>query len=94
MQVLRENRESLLAVLEAFVYDPLLNWRLMRADTDTHDEGMNYLLKDDGSLTEKLATARSLRESQVDPAGGSKLAPHPQGHARKPKTDEKDIFNG
>ncbi|KAI1309348.1 Serine/threonine-protein kinase mTOR [Halotydeus destructor] len=29
MQVLRNNKDSLMAVLEAFVYDPLLNWRLM-----------------------------------------------------------------
>ena len=29
MQVLRENKDSVMAVLEAFVYDPLLNWRLM-----------------------------------------------------------------
>ena len=28
MDVLRENKESLMAVLEAFVYDPLINWRL------------------------------------------------------------------
>ncbi|VDN02443.1 unnamed protein product [Thelazia callipaeda] len=28
LRVLRSNRESLLAVLEAFVYDPLINWRL------------------------------------------------------------------
>ncbi|XP_065842793.1 serine/threonine-protein kinase mTOR-like [Oscarella lobularis] len=31
MTVLRENKESLMAVLEAFVYDPLLNWRLVDA---------------------------------------------------------------
>uniref|UniRef100_A0A6B2G2I4 Serine/threonine-protein kinase mTOR (Trinotate prediction) n=1 Tax=Myxobolus squamalis TaxID=59785 RepID=A0A6B2G2I4_MYXSQ len=29
MEVLRENKDSLLAVLEAFIYDPLLNWRLL-----------------------------------------------------------------
>ena len=29
MSVLREHRESVMAVLEAFVYDPLLNWRLV-----------------------------------------------------------------
>ncbi len=29
MRVLRENKDSLMAVLEAFVYDPLINWRLM-----------------------------------------------------------------
>ncbi|KIK95251.1 hypothetical protein PAXRUDRAFT_33077 [Paxillus rubicundulus Ve08.2h10] len=34
MSVLRANKESLMAVLEAFVYDPLINWRLMQADVD------------------------------------------------------------
>ena len=29
MDVLRKNRDSLMAVLEAFVHDPLLNWRLV-----------------------------------------------------------------
>ena len=29
MRVMRENKESLIAVLEAFVYDPLINWRLL-----------------------------------------------------------------
>ena len=28
MRVIRENKESLMAVLEAFIHDPLLNWRL------------------------------------------------------------------
>lgn len=28
MEVLRDNRESLMAVLEAFVYEPLIAWRL------------------------------------------------------------------
>eukprot|EP00727_Mastigamoeba_balamuthi_P014068 m51a1_g9284 putative phosphatidylinositol kinase tor2 (2481) ;mRNA; r:2709-12776 len=29
MKVLRDNKDSLLAVLEAFVHDPLINWRLL-----------------------------------------------------------------
>jgi len=29
MRVLRENKDSVMAVLEAFVYDPLFNWRLL-----------------------------------------------------------------
>lgn len=29
MNVLRHNKDSLMAVLEAFVYDPLINWRLL-----------------------------------------------------------------
>ena len=32
MSVLRENRDSLIAMLEAFVYDPLVNWRLLYTD--------------------------------------------------------------
>jgi serine/threonine-protein kinase mTOR len=34
MEVLRANKESLMAVMEAFVYDPLINWRLMQTDED------------------------------------------------------------
>ena len=33
MKVLHMNKDSLMAVLEAFVYDPLLNWRLMETNT-------------------------------------------------------------
>jgi FKBP12-rapamycin complex-associated protein len=29
MDVLRDNKDSLMAVLEAFVYDPLIAWRLI-----------------------------------------------------------------
>lgn len=32
LQLLRANKESLLAVLEAFVYDPLINWRLLNSN--------------------------------------------------------------
>ncbi|KAJ2934856.1 hypothetical protein H1R20_g2275, partial [Candolleomyces eurysporus] len=38
MAVLRDNKESLMAVLEAFVYDPLINWRLMQVDVDRRPE--------------------------------------------------------
>ena len=32
MRVIRDNKESLMAVLEAFIHDPLLNWRLGNRD--------------------------------------------------------------
>eukprot|EP01137_Pigoraptor_chileana_P037293 Opistho-2@34170 len=35
MRVLRENKDSLMAVLEAFVYDPLINWRLIEGTGKT-----------------------------------------------------------
>jgi FKBP12-rapamycin complex-associated protein len=30
MRVMRSNKESIMAVLEAFVHDPLINWRLVK----------------------------------------------------------------
>ena len=35
MQVLRANKESVMAVLGAFIYDPLINWRLVQVEVDT-----------------------------------------------------------
>ncbi|KXJ19826.1 Serine/threonine-protein kinase mTOR [Exaiptasia diaphana] len=55
MRTLREHKDSVMAVLEAFVYDPLLNWRLMdsaapkikrskgRSDTMTEAVGEDIL---------------------------------------------------
>ena len=44
MKVLRGNKDSVMAMLEAFVYDPLINWRLVKtgeADTDNALAAMN-----------------------------------------------------
>lgn len=30
MRVLRDNKDSVMAMLEAFVYDPLISWRLLK----------------------------------------------------------------
>lgn len=37
MTVLRESRDSLVAMLEAFVYDPLISWRLIGGDTEKNE---------------------------------------------------------
>jgi phosphatidylinositol kinase/protein kinase (PI-3 family) len=37
LEVLRENRDSLMAVLEAFVHDPLINWGLKNKDNNAKD---------------------------------------------------------
>merc|ERR1740117_2366625 len=34
MSVLRQNRTTVMAMLETFVYDPLINWRLVPDDGD------------------------------------------------------------
>lgn len=40
MRVQRDNKESMMAVLEAFVYDPLINWRLLGTATASPKTGM------------------------------------------------------
>ncbi|CAL1276555.1 unnamed protein product [Larinioides sclopetarius] len=47
MKVLRDNKDSLMAVLEAFVYDPLLNWRLM----DTQPKGKHSKVRSESSAS-------------------------------------------
>jgi phosphatidylinositol kinase/protein kinase (PI-3 family) len=40
MRVLRANKDSVMAMLEAFVHDPLINWRLLNtADADAPEHG-------------------------------------------------------
>lgn len=39
MRVLRSNKDSVMAMLEAFVHDPLINWRLLNTTTDAVDAG-------------------------------------------------------
>ena len=43
MRVMRENKESLMAVLEAFVHDPLLNWRLVSKPSPASTEKRHAL---------------------------------------------------
>ena len=37
MKVLRSNRDSVMAVLEAFVYDPLVYWKLVEANVNLNN---------------------------------------------------------
>ena len=39
MSVLRDNSESVLTLLEAFIHDPLINWRLLKKGDDDEEEG-------------------------------------------------------
>ena len=41
MNVLRENRESLIAILEAFIWDPLLNWKLITDEEVINPENLD-----------------------------------------------------
>jgi len=51
MTVLRESRDSLVAVLEAFVYDPLISWRLIADGESTELEERAYGNNDQSRVT-------------------------------------------
>lgn len=59
MHVLRRNKDSLMAVLEAFVYDPLLNWRLLDTTTDKNHRSKTT----DGNATTGASLANSVEDS-------------------------------
>jgi len=44
MSVLRKNKDSLMAVLEAFVHDPLINWRIIAAPSPRQGKHMSQLV--------------------------------------------------
>lgn len=70
MRVLRENKDSVMAVLEAFVYDPLINWRILTKPSEPQQrprfqDNKNYsgLVEMEGSANfpEHFSTTRRAR---------------------------------
>ncbi|KAL8292423.1 hypothetical protein RQP46_001035 [Phenoliferia psychrophenolica] len=57
MRVLRDNKESIIAVLEAFVHDPLINWRLVQGGRQVEGRAGNG---------ENAATARRPRGDETN----------------------------
>ncbi|KAM0327427.1 hypothetical protein ACHAQA_005713 [Verticillium albo-atrum] len=66
MRVLRENKESVMAVLEAFIHDPLLTWRLTNAASPT---GPNFHSEREQAIAGPTASQngpRGRRPSMLD----------------------------
>ena len=65
MTVLRENRDSLVAMLQAFLYDPLISWRLVDLPSNHEStDPLNTVVDDD-------ILAESLLSSAHDAVGGN-----------------------
>jgi serine/threonine-protein kinase mTOR len=54
---LRVNKESLMAVLEAFVHDPLINWRLLAAGNHPSEQNDEEKQVDGGASLEEAINA-------------------------------------
>jgi hypothetical protein len=80
MSVLRENRDSVMAMLEAFVYDPLISWRLLannNAGAETAvpiASGVSGNLRSHASNEDDTGTSKSsVEQLRVQMAAGSLL---------------------
>ncbi|KAF9435486.1 phosphatidylinositol kinase- protein kinase tor1 [Entomortierella beljakovae] len=63
MRVLRENKESLMAVLEAFVYDPLINWRILTISPRQPVENGQGGPQPTGAADSAMDEARNMRRA-------------------------------
>ncbi|OBT84901.1 FKBP12-rapamycin complex-associated protein [Pseudogymnoascus sp. 03VT05] len=66
MRVVRDNKESLMAVLEAFIHDPLLNWRLTGAHSP--GEGPNFRSDRRGSIMAADQRRPSILDANIPPS--------------------------
>lgn len=68
MSVLRENRDSVMAMLEAFVYDPLISWRLLTNGDEAAETAMPIASGVSGNLRSHASNedSESAGKSSVD----------------------------
>ena len=103
LRVLRENADSLMAVLEAFVYDPLINWRLLAVDEDGEAElpegaaseasvdigkAMAEATSGASGFKPKSVRSRSSRNRVSSKGGGPDAKPKRRKKPRAPRTDD------
>ncbi|KAF5015670.1 hypothetical protein F66182_12909, partial [Fusarium sp. NRRL 66182] len=85
MRVIRENKDSLMAVLEAFIHDPLINWRLgtrespERPSFSTVDRRQSIV--DDVNLEHGIQPSNFTRHRRASILEGGGIPAAPQGVA-------------
>ena len=60
MTVLRENRDSLVAMLQAFLYDPLISWRLVDLSNNNESDNLANTTTDDDRLADSLMSSAQI----------------------------------
>lgn len=78
MSVLRDNRDSVMAMLEAFVYDPLISWRLLANNNAGETavpiaSGASGNLRSQASNEDDTASKTSVDQLRAQLAAGSLL---------------------
>ncbi|KAF7639171.1 hypothetical protein Mgra_00001404 [Meloidogyne graminicola] len=81
LRLLRANNDSILAVLESFVYDPMLNWRLTEGAAAMAVGGGGGLIgANNGTLKDAAARARVPLKIAEDPTANIIPPPIPYNH--------------
>lgn len=62
MRVLRENRDSVMAMLEAFVYDPLISWRLLADGNNADILSVSRVNSGDDHVAPQRSPVEKMRE--------------------------------
>jgi len=91
MRVIRENKESLMAVLEAFIHDPQLNWRLNTRESPFDKTGFvserrqSLMASDQPQRPDSFvpSTLNELEAAQINSVSGS--IPAVQSSFRRPR---------
>ncbi|KAI4162793.1 MAG: hypothetical protein LQ342_003510 [Letrouitia transgressa] len=88
MRVIRENKESLMAVLEAFIHDPLLNWRLGNRESPPEpsfpSERRQSIVGDVISAQQqRLSSGGSYRARRLSSLDGGVVDPQPGNENRE-----------
>jgi len=94
MRVLRDNKESMLAVLEAFVYDPLINWRLIKNPSVSGNDPIGDEETGEGNFLDKAKP--TIASSNYLPTSGnltssSNLTSPTQSSNTNPNTNNPNI---
>ena len=98
MAILRDNKESLTAVLEEFVRDPLITWR-MHADElpvkEKNEKGLDPLQEKDLKIAESLIDIKPVASFQNDSfaAEGAVAMEEKQKYAQINKNDNREKLN-
>jgi FKBP12-rapamycin complex-associated protein len=66
MRVLRGNKDSVMAMLEAFVHDPLINWRLLNTPEADADSALASLHPDAGPAGKPIAADMQMLQSNPE----------------------------
>lgn len=104
MRLLRANKESLMAVLEAFIHDPLLTWRLHNRESPVEPSfpsERRTSIMGPGAANAEAATGAAARrmsimgaDSNVPPSSGSYRPQRPSVHSRNSAASALQVNGG